>query len=202
MPYGVLLVDDEQSVTEALKRVLHKQSYQVFCARSAREGLDILSHEKIDVVVSDEMMPGLSGSEFLGIVCSKYPETIRIILTGRPNLDSALRAINEGHIYRFLIKPCRGLELSVTIKQAILEKELSRQSQNLLATVRHQSSILEDLERKNPGITKVERDSSGAIRIPDEEYDLNTLIEEIRKEVDRTRSFLGYTGEPGEESSS
>ena len=82
MPCKVLLVDDEILVTEALRRALHKEAYTVHCACSATEALKILSHEKIDVVVSDEMMPGMLGSDFLGIVCSEYPETIRIILTG------------------------------------------------------------------------------------------------------------------------
>jgi DNA-binding NtrC family response regulator len=197
MSYGVLLVDDEPLVTDTLKRALHKEPYEVYCACSAKEALDILSNEKIDVVVSDEMMPGMLGSEFLGVVCSEHPETIRIILTGHPNLDTALRAINKGHIYRFLIKPCSGPELSITIKQAIQQKELSRKSQNLLATVRRQSSILEDLEKRNPGITRVDRDTSGAIRIPDVEYDLDTLIQEINKEVKRSESFLKQSGDLG-----
>jgi DNA-binding NtrC family response regulator len=190
MPCGILLVDDEYPVTEALKRALHKDDYQVHCAFSAQEALDILSDEKIDVVVSDEMMPGMLGSDLLGIVCAQYPETIRIILTGHPNLDSALRAINKGHVYRFLIKPCSGQELNITIKQALQQRELSKESQSLLATVRHQNSILESLERRNPGITRVDRDTNGAICLPDVECDLDVLIREINKEVKRSESFF------------
>jgi DNA-binding NtrC family response regulator len=192
----ILLVDDETHVLDALKRALHKESYEVFSVGSAREALDILSGHDFDVVVSDEMMPGMAGSDFLGVVCDKYPETIRIMLTGHPNLDTALRSINKGHIYRFLIKPCSGMELSVAIKQALQQRELSRQSQSLLAVARRQSSILEDLERRNPGITKVERDPAGAICLPDVEYDLDTLIGEINKEVKRSESFFEKSGGP------
>jgi len=202
MTNNVLLVDDDPLILEGLKRALHKETYRVHCACSAKEALDILSHDKIDVVVSDEMMPGMLGSDFLGLVCAEYPETIRIILTGHPNLDTALRSINKGHIYRFLIKPCSGPELSVTIKQALQQRELSKESQSLLATVRHQSSILENMEKQNPGITKVNRDTRGAICIPDVEYDLDTLIQEINKEVKRSDSFFKTSGEPGEGSSS
>ncbi len=202
MTHTVLLVDDDPLVVDAIKRALYKESYEVVGAGSATEGLDILSTQSFDVVVSDEMMPGMLGSEFLGVVCDKYPETIRIILTGHPNLDTALRAINKGHIYRFLIKPCRGLELSVAIKQALQQRELDKKSQSLLTTVKRQSSILENLEKLSPGITKVDRDTSGAICIPDVEYDLDTLVQEINKEVKRSDSFFKTSGKSGEGSSS
>lgn len=198
----VLLVDDEPLVADALKRVLHKESYEVISAGSAAEALEILSNQSFDIVVSDEMMPGMLGSDFLGVVCDQYPETIRIILTGHPDLDTALRAINKGHIYRFLIKPCSGMELSITIKQALQHKKLSRESQSLLATVRRQSSILENLERQNPGITMVDRDASGAVNIPDVEYDLDALILEIDKEVKRSEYFFKQSSEQGEDSAS
>ena len=183
MPCRVLLVDDEPLVTEALMRALHKEAFIGYCACSAVEALGILAREKIDVVVSDEMMPGMLGSDFLGVVCSQYPETVRIILTGHPNLDTALRAINKGHIYRFLIKPCNGAELGITIKQAIQQKELSRKSLSLLETVRRQSKMLDDLERQYPGITRVDTDSNGTIDIGDGIYDLDSLIEEMGEEV-------------------
>ena len=202
MTHTVLLVDDDPLVLDGLKRVLHKEAYEALSAASADEAFKILSCRKVDVVVSDEMMPGMLGSDFLGVVCDKYPETIRIILTGHPNLDTALRAINKGRIYRFLIKPCRGLELSVTIKQALQQRELAKESQSLLTTVKRQSSILENLEKLNPGITKVDRDTSGAICIPDVEYDLDTLVQEINKEVKRSDSFFKTSGKPGEGSSS
>jgi DNA-binding NtrC family response regulator len=201
-PCKVLLVDDEPLVADALKRVLRKESYEVVCAGSAAEALKILAGHSFDVVVSDEIMPGMLGSDFLGVVCDQYPETIRIILTGHPNLDTALRAINKGHIYRFLIKPCSGMELDITIKQALQQRELSRESHTLLATVRHQNSILENLEKQNPGITKVDRDKSGAIRIPDEEYDLDTLIHEINKEVKRSEFLFKNAHDAGKKSPS
>lgn len=191
----VLLVDDEPLVIDAIKRALHKKSYEVVSAGCATEALDILSRQSFDVVVSDEVMPCMLGSDFLGVVSDRYPETIRIILTGHPNLDTALRAINKGHIYRFLIKPCSGMELGVAIRQALQQRELSKESQRLLATVRRQSSILENLEKRNPGIARVNRDTHGAICIPDVEYDLDTLILEINKEVKKSESFLKKSDE-------
>jgi DNA-binding NtrC family response regulator len=195
MTYRVLLVDDDPLVIEGLKRALHKETFEVLSANSADEALEILSCKKVDVIVSDEMMPGMPGSEFLGVVCDKHPETIRIVLTGHPNLDSALRSINEGHVYRFLVKPCGGNELCITIKQAIQQRELLRKSMSLLGTVRQQSLVLEKLENKYPGITKVNRENDGAISIPDTEEDLEALLREIETEVERSKSLL--SGRPG-----
>jgi DNA-binding NtrC family response regulator len=184
MPYKVLLVDDEPLIIEALKRALRREPYEVHSAGSAREALEVLAREPIDIVVSDEMMPGMPGSELMGVVCGQYPETIRIILTGHPNLDTALRAINKGHIYRFLIKPCDGNELSTTIKEAIEQKEPSGTDTGLQENAWSQQEMLAVLEQQYPGITKVQRDSKGTISVTDEEYDLDALIEEIERKGD------------------
>ncbi len=190
MTHTVLLVDDDPLVIEGLKRALHKETYETLSAVSAQNAFEILARKKVDVVVSDEMMPGMPGSDFLGVVCNKYPETIRIILTGHPNLETALRSINKGHVYRFLIKPCSGVELCITIKQAIQQRELLRKSLGLLETVRRQSSVLEELENQYPGITKVNRANDGAIDIFETDEGLETLLENIDTEVKRSQSFF------------
>lgn len=102
MPYKILLVDDEPHVTEALRRTLHTEPYEILSANSANEALQIPAREPVTVVISDERMPGMRGTEFLARVYRDYPETIRIMLTGHANLELAMRAINEGQIYRFL----------------------------------------------------------------------------------------------------
>ncbi|MFZ0927936.1 MAG: response regulator [Syntrophobacteraceae bacterium] len=190
MTHTVLLVDDDPLVLDGLKRALHKEAYEALSAVSADEAFKILSCKKVDVVVSDEMMPGMLGSDFLSVVCNKYPETIRIILTGHPSLDTALRSINKGHVYRFLIKPCNGVELCITIKQAIQQRDLLLRSLSLLQTVRRQSSILEQLEEQHPGITKVNRSPDGAINISDVEEDLEALLKDIDWEVERSKYFF------------
>ncbi|OGP50366.1 MAG: hypothetical protein A2Y79_11625 [Deltaproteobacteria bacterium RBG_13_43_22] len=184
MPHKILLVDDEPHVTEALKRVLHKEPYEILVANSGNEALQILAREPVTVVISDEMMPGMPGSEFLAQVYRRYPETLRIMLTGHANLDLAVRAINEGHIYRFLMKPCNEQELRITIRQAIQQKELAEKSRQLLRKVKQQDLILQSMEKEYPGISKVERDSTGTIIVEDSDFDLDTLIEQIRTELE------------------
>lgn len=191
MAHTILFVDDEPLVTEALKRSLRKEPYRILSANSAARGLDILAREPIDVVISDEMMPGMLGSEFLALVCRDYPDTVRIILTGHANLQSAIRAINEGQVYRFLTKPCNEAELSVTLRQALQHKELMEKSRQLLQAVKHQHAILEDLEKEHPGITSVDRDSRGVIVLDEDTTDVDTLLEKIEAEMQHFEALLG-----------
>jgi len=167
MSRNVLFVDDEPHVINALKRALHKEPYEILTANSAREALDILAHTSVDLVVSDEMMPGMSGSDFLSIVCRNYPDTIRIVLTGHATLDATIRAINEGRIYRFFTKPWNDVDLAVTIREALHLKDLIEENKKLLKKVRRQKAVIRDLEKQYPGITDVKRDSGGTILLDD-----------------------------------
>jgi len=178
----ILLVDDEPHVIEALNRTLHKEPYEILSAASADEALAILARERVEVVIADEMMPGMQGSELLTVVCRQYPDTMRIILTGHAKLESALRAINEGRIYRYLTKPCNELELRVTLRQALQHRELALAGRSLLKKVKRQHSILQQLEDEHPGIALIHRDATGAILLDEPDLDLDGLIKEMRAE--------------------
>ena len=168
MQHVIMIVDDEPPVRELLTDAFSHEPWEVLCAGTAEEALDILAREPVDVVVSDEKMPGMSGSEFLAVVRLQYPDTIRMILTGHASLESAIRAINEGQIYRFFTKPCNMVDLIVTIRQALQQKELLAENQRLKKIVEQQSLSLESLEKQCPGITKVKRDDRGIVIIDDE----------------------------------
>lgn len=169
MEYNILVVDDHKIIRDMLENSLSRESYTVHSADSAKEALKILSQKPIDVVISDEVMPGMTGTQFLAVVRKEYPDTIRIILTGHASLESAMRAINEGEIYRFLTKPCNLVDLSVTIRQALEQKYLKNENIRLAKIVKQQSFSLGEIEKKYPGITKVKRASGGAIIIDDGE---------------------------------
>lgn len=168
MPHTILAVDDQQPLLDLLREALQRESYQVFCAASAEEALTILSRQQIDLIISDEKMPGMSGTELFTIVRKKYPEIIRIILTGHANLNAALRAINEGEVYRFFTKPCNLIELTVAIRQALQQKDLLKENQRLMDMVRKQSLSIKSMEKRYPGISKVKRDPGGAIIIDED----------------------------------
>jgi two-component system probable response regulator PhcQ len=187
----VLFVDDEPRLTEALKRALRKEPYEIRTAGCADEALDILARESVDVVVSDENMPKMSGSELLSIVRTRYPDTIRIVLTGNARLDVAIRAINEGEIYRFFTKPCNEVDLAVTIRQALQQKELMEHTKRLLKMVKHQSSLLQELERSHPGISEVRTTSGGAVIVDMPETDVETLIRLAEEQIQGYEDTLG-----------
>jgi len=121
----VLFVDDVPALTCALARGLRREPYRIMTADDPHEALRIMDEMEVDVIVSDECMPGMSGSELLARVRERHPRTIRLILTGEANLDAALRAINEVQVYRFLIKPCSAEEVGSVIAHALEERELN-----------------------------------------------------------------------------
>lgn len=182
MKHKVLIVDDEQSTRKLMKEALGMEPYELLVADSAEKALEIFKSQPVDVVISDEMMPGMPGSEFLVLVRRKYPDTIRMILTGHASIESAIRAINEGQIYHFFTKPCRIYDLAITIRKALQQKELMKESRELLRLAQRQSSFINEIEKKYPGITRVKKDDRGEIVLNDSESeeDYDTLIEEIK----------------------
>ncbi len=137
MTHRVLFVDDEPDLTESIRCALRKKPYEILTANSVREALNILGSTEVDVVVSDEGMPEMRGSEFLSIVRRDYPHTVRIILTGQASLDAAVDAINQAEIYRFLLKPCPPEALALCVEQAI---EAKKQNQLQMAKARGEGS--------------------------------------------------------------
>ena len=168
MEPSVLLVDDEPSVIEGLKRALRHEPYTILEARSANEALKVLAGTPVDVIVTDEKMPGTSGTELLARVRSEHPEVMGIILTGYASLDAAIRAINEGEVYRFLTKPVSYADVAVSIRHALQQKGLMSQVRRLLRTVKRQSAVLEEVERAHTGTATVQTTSDGAIVVDED----------------------------------
>jgi len=136
MPRTVLLVDDEENVLRALARTLRFQPFRLYTARTADEAIEALKAHQVDVVVSDEHMPGMSGSRLLAWIAEHCPEVMRIVLTGHATAETAIRAINEGAVYHFFTKPCDPVQLAVVIRKALEHKELLEENQRLLAASR------------------------------------------------------------------
>ncbi len=164
---SILIVDDEPNIIAALRRTLIDEQFRIYSAGDASEGLKILRTHPVNVVMSDEKMPGISGSEFLSIVKRDFPDAIRIMLTGHASVDTAMRAVNEGEIYRFLTKPWEDLDLRFAVQAAIEKYNLEEENRRLLKIVRNQALNLKLAERQFPGITKLDRDRDGRILLPD-----------------------------------
>ena len=115
---SLLLVDDEENNLRALQRVFRREGYRIHTAGSAREAFEILANVPIGVIVSDQRMPEISGTEFLTRVKALYPDTIRIVLSGYTDFATVTNVINEGAIYKFLTKPWNDEALRSDIRQA------------------------------------------------------------------------------------
>jgi response regulator RpfG family c-di-GMP phosphodiesterase len=129
----VLLVDDEVAILDGLRRQLRKR-FTVHTANGGAEALELLESESVSVVVSDMRMPQMDGATFLSDVRSRYPNVVRILLTGQADTQAAITAVNEGQIYRFLTKPCPPEVLLEEIASAVELNRLVTAEKELLAT--------------------------------------------------------------------
>lgn len=115
--YKILIVDDEPNFLNILSLYLKNEGYEVDCANNAAKALEVLQKEKIHVILSDQKMPGMEGSEFLAMVKNKYPETVRVLITGYSDLKAVIEAVNEGNIYRYISKTLLPEEIALVVKQ-------------------------------------------------------------------------------------
>jgi DNA-binding NtrC family response regulator len=156
--HTVLIVDDEVEVLDSLRRTLRDEGYRILTAPSAAEALPLLAQGEIDLIVSDIEMPDMSGTELVSFVRRTYPDVVRILLTGDASLETAMRAINDGEVHRYLTKPWDKAVLRETIRQALdrLDELRRRAAADRLAARRE--LLLAELEREHPGIAQVTRD--------------------------------------------
>lgn len=129
---SILIVDDDESVRKTLARELSTMGYEVLSAGDAQGGLEILKNREVDVVISDLRMPGVQGSSLLRIIRDIYPETMRIMLSGFADTESALQAINEIEVYRFYPKPWDSKELLSGIANAIRIRAMKAERKKLV----------------------------------------------------------------------
>ncbi|MGQ0711474.1 MAG: HD domain-containing phosphohydrolase [Rhodoferax sp.] len=151
-PGHILLVDDEANILTALKRVFRTLDCVVHTADSGRAGLQVLAHEKIDLVISDMRMPHMSGAEFLHQVRRHDPSIVRVLLTGHSDMDETIAAINRGEIFRYLSKPWDEREVLLVVKQALENRRLLDDKRRLEELVQAQNLQLREwnasLEKK------------------------------------------------------
>jgi signal transduction histidine kinase len=182
----ILFVDDDPSVLDSLRRSLCR-NYDIITARGPMEGLDVLREQgPFAVVVSDLRMPDMDGVTFLKKAKGSNPAIISIMLTGYGDLNTAMAAVNEGHIFRFLSKPCPIPALSNALDAALEQYRLAASEKELLRVTLENARLKEDVERivrhdlKSPlttiiGLPQVMHD---APNLDDEQREMLDLIEE------------------------
>jgi diguanylate cyclase (GGDEF)-like protein len=144
----LLLVDDEENILSSLRRLLRRDGYQIVCARSATEGLQRLAESQVDVILSDQRMPGMTGVEFLRCAKDLYPDTVRMVLSGFTDLQSVIDAVNEGAIYKFLTKPWDDERIRAHISEAFRQKEMADENRRLAREIEEANGSLEQLNQE------------------------------------------------------
>ncbi len=125
------MVDDEENILSSLSRVLSNDGYKILTASSARVALELLKENDVGVILSDQCMPGMTGVEFMSIAKELYPDPVRIMLSGYADIKAVTEAINQGSIYKFLIKPCDNENFRNNIRDAFEQFELKRENERL-----------------------------------------------------------------------
>lgn len=192
---SILYVDDEESNLRIFKSSFRRH-YTIFTAISGKEGLEILSTNAIQLVISDQKMPEMTGVEFLERVAENYPNTVRIILTAYSDTEDIMRAINKCGIFRYLVKPWNKDEMLLTIDKALETYYLRTENRQLVEALK---SANEDLESKvkertselmatNEDLKKAKEQAEAATKT--KEQFLSTMSHEIRTPLN---AIIGMT---------
>lgn len=139
----LLIIDDEIDITKSLFRQFRRK-YKVHTATNGNEALQIMEEQPIQVVLSDQRMPGMTGVDFFSRIKDKYPEALKMILTGYSDIEAVVGAINEGQVFRYLTKPWRPEELDAAVKEAFEKYELITNNKRLLKHLEEANVHLEE----------------------------------------------------------
>lgn len=143
--FSLLFVDDEPNILSALRRLFRPAGYRIHLANSGAEGLAVLEREPIDLVVSDMRMPEMTGAQFLAEVRKRWPDTMRILLTGYADITSTIAAINDGQLHRYIPKPWNDQEILLIVRDACERRALEQERARLEALTLSQNEELKGL---------------------------------------------------------
>jgi two-component system, probable response regulator PhcQ len=157
----VLVVGTSKKVLNSIARALKDESCSVFTALSGEQGLSMLNSYEIDLVISDQSMPDMMGLTFLKKVKVAYPNILTMMVTNYPDTDTVIEAVNTAGIYKLILKPWKPEELRETVRRALHLRNVAAEGSLLVEQVKAQEVILKELERKYPGITKIDGYENG-----------------------------------------
>jgi response regulator RpfG family c-di-GMP phosphodiesterase len=171
--HTILFVDDEENILHSLKRLLRKEGYRILTATCGTDGLEMLKEYDVHLVVTDQRMPGMSGTEFLAKVKENYPEVIRVVLSGYTEVDTITESINKGHIYKFMLKPWNDQNLKLEIKQALEQYDL----------IRVNKTLHEKLIEKNEELKKINENLEMLVKERTEDFEIQNQALELSRAI-------------------
>ncbi len=153
---AILFVDDDVDILKALKRALRGEPFQCLFAGSGSEALGLMEKHEVSVLVSDLHMPGMDGFELLERATEKWPDILRLVLSGRFDGDAVIDAVNKGNIYRYIMKPWDVDELRVTLRNALEVVDLQKEKKELLAALEmHNRQLEQKVEQRTQQLLKM-----------------------------------------------
>ena len=195
--HTILLVDDEESITKALRRLFRTTGFKIKTALSGQEGLDVLekAEEPVSLIISDQRMPEMSGARFLEKARKIFPNAIRFLLTGYSDMEAIVDAVNKGEIHRYLTKPWNDNDLLIHVKQAIEQYELVLENRRLNQLTKKQNNELKEL---NEGLEQKVIERTRKIEQKKEELEESHIkLEKSFKDTIKLLASLIETSNPG-----
>ncbi len=145
----ILLVDDEEMVVTSIKSFLTLETdYEVVAFTSPKEALEFVRKNKVDLVISDYLMPDIDGIEFLGLVKDIQPEATRILLTGYADKENAIKAINDVGLYQYIEKPWENDDLRLTIRNGLEKRILLQRLEDKISEVNKAHEELMNVQKE------------------------------------------------------
>ncbi len=153
----ILFVDDEASVLHSLERYLIRERYHLLFAQSGPHALEIMTQQTVNIIVTDMKMPGMKGLELLKQVKKRYPDTVRLVLSGYSQISSIVQAINNGEIYRYITKPIEPVLFKQTLNDALDFYLMNQDRQDLIERLKQKNHELSQaLKEKDAAQKKIE----------------------------------------------
>lgn len=180
----VLFVDDSSDLLRALERQFRGDVFRILTTTSAADALRLLGEVEVQVVVVDERMPQMRGSELVELIQQRFPRVVNIMLTGNPSVELLQSLVNDQSVFRFLTKPYRPEVLRRAIVEAIDQFSVSTLCNRVIEGLEQRSGELRRLERSYPGISHVRRARDGAVVLDGEgREDIDGLIKVLEVEA-------------------
>ncbi|HPC85949.1 MAG TPA: HD domain-containing phosphohydrolase [Smithellaceae bacterium] len=180
--HTLLLIDDEEAILEIMTAMLADEGYDLLTAGSAEEALTLLkASPNVSLIISDQLMPGMTGVQFFAQARHICPDALRVLLTGYTDTDAIIDAINRGGIHQYLTKPWRREELLHTIRQMLGKAELMIENRRLDELVKKQNAELLELNK------------SLEEKVQLKTRHLNRSLEELQSSLERIRMILEGT---------
>jgi signal transduction histidine kinase len=187
MDKHLLVIDDEIEITKTLSRQFRRK-FKVHTATNGKDALAIMEQEPVQVVLSDQRMPGMTGVDFFSKIKQKYPDTIKLILTGYSDIEAVVGAINQGQVFRYLTKPWNPLELDIAINEAFEKHDLIIKNKHLMKALKQANVTLEEKVKERTAELKKTNDRLKKLNIEKNKY-IGIVAHDLRNPIGNAYNF-------------